>query len=138
MITTNGSDSGGSFIRHPSALIRSDRIGVVDHVAHPQRAYIDVDQHRPPSVSQISAVARIVGLRIVWTLYRRTLRGWHVVIAMRDRLTPGETIALQACLGSDRRRETLNLMRAVSIRRGSISGFWSTRYNILYARKLRP
>ena len=138
MITTNGSDSGGSFIRHPSALIRSDRIGVVDHVAHPQRAYIDVDQHRPPSVSQISAVARIVGLRIVWTLYRRTRRGWHVIIAMRDHLSPGETIALQACLGSDRRRETLNLMRAVSVRTGRIRGFWSERWNLLYSSKLQP
>jgi len=97
-----------------------------------------VDQHRAPSISQIAAVARIVGLRIVWTLYRRTRRGWHVVIAMRNHLTPGEAIALQACLGSDRRRETLNLMRAIAVRRGRITGFWSERWNLLYSSKLRP
>ena len=68
---------------------------------------------------------------------RRTRRGWHVAITLRDALEPAEIVALQSCLGSDRRREALNLMRVIGLRRThGIDSFWFERWNLLYREKL--
>jgi hypothetical protein len=63
--------------------------------------------------------------------YERTARGWHVVIGLSISITPIETVALQAILGSDPRRESLNLMRVL------YGGGSDKRWNILYKRKLK-
>lgn len=69
----------------------------------------------------------------------RTRRGWHVLIKLRERLLPSELVALQSCLGSDGRREALNLMRALAIRKecDGVTPYWKKRWNILFSGKLR-
>jgi hypothetical protein len=100
-------------------------------------ALVDIDRQRAPRIREIFSVCRIVGVSPLWIAYRRTNRGWHVILYLRDHLHAAECIAFQACLGSDRRREALNLMRVLAIRRTPISDpFWRTRWNLLYERKL--
>lgn len=100
-------------------------------------ALIDVDSRRSPSLRETVAVCRIVGVRPVWACYRRTRRGWHLILYLRDQLLPAECIALQCCLGSDARREALNLMRVLAIRRTPITRrYWVNRWNLLYRSKL--
>lgn len=103
------------------------------------RAYIDVDTIRAPALRPYYAVCRIVGVRPLWIAYERTRRGWHVVIQFgsRDRFTPAELVAFQACCGSDIRRESLNLMRVCAIRRGRLPAFWRKRWNLLFVYKPR-
>lgn len=114
-----------------------NEVGVIDHVSDQRMAYIDVDDRYAPSIRQFYSVCRIVGVSPVWINYRRTKKGWHIIIRLRDRLRPAETIALQACCGSDLRREALNLMRIIAIRRTPItSRFWRRRWNILFREKL--
>lgn len=115
-----------------------NEVGVIDHVADQRMAYIDVDHRRCPSVRAIHAVCRIVGVSPLWICLRRSAHGWHVIVHLRDKLDRAELIAFQACCGSDLRREALNLMRSVAIRKTPISDrFWLKRWNILFERKLR-
>jgi len=52
-------------------------------------------------------------------------------------MLPAELVAFQACCGSDQRRETLNLMRVLAIRKTPItSPFWRDRWNLLFSEKL--
>lgn len=99
--------------------------------------YIDVDRAACPRVVDLYAIFRVIHVRPVWICFRRTRRGWHAIVRLRDRLQSAEIIALQACCGSDPRRETLNLMRVLSIRRAPIRNrFWRRRWNLLYQGKL--
>lgn len=55
-----------------------------------------------------------------------------MIIRWDNRLTPVETICIQAILGSDPMRETLNLARVRAVPGGKLeSKYW----NILYAKK---
>lgn len=133
----NGNALGGFFQHHPSwSQSGKPKFGVVDHVASATSLYIDVDRAVPPKFSDLVSTLRAVGVRPVWTCYRRSARGWHVIIKSRYRILPGEQIALQVLLGSDRKRETLNIMRLLSIRQNGASAFWRKRWNILYRYKL--
>ena len=68
--------------------------------------------------------------------YRRTRKGWHLVIVLRGiRLTPAETVAFQFAFGSDANRESLNLMRAMRLK--GAPRLWQKRWNILYEFKLK-
>lgn len=134
----NGIVSGGSFQQHPSwSTSGKPKFGVVDYVASPTNLYIDVDRAVPPKLSSILQTLRAVRVRPVWACYRRSAHGWHIIIKSRNRIHPGEQIALQILLGSDRRRETLNLMRLLSISRHGANPYWRKRWNILYRYKLR-
>lgn len=97
---------------------------------------LDLDRPRVPRFASIYAICRIVGItpRVIRT--DRTRRGWHVLIWIRESLTPAETIALQILFGSDNRREALNLMRAIAIRQHDPGPFWRDRWNLLYESKL--
>lgn len=119
--------------------MQTHRFGKVDHADHPYYLYIDVDRQGTTQVSRRTrTIARILRLSIVWICYRRTRRGWHLIVRLHDRTQLAERIAIQILCGSDRFRETLNLMRLRSIRTQQIrSRFWRGRANILYAEKLR-
>lgn len=83
-----------------------------------------------PTFGDLARLLRIARLgRVKWTRYDRTRRGWHVIIALAARLTPAETIAIQAIIGSDTWREAMNLAR-IRTRRRSVS------WNLLFERKL--
>jgi hypothetical protein len=120
--------SGGCFNRGglPSAY------GVIKEYAKTDTCYLDFDDKKPPHLLPIFVVFRLLGsISPRWVRYDRTRRGWHVVIKLSRSLTPVETVALQAVLGSDSRRESLNLMRVLH------GGGGDKRWNILYSRKLR-
>jgi hypothetical protein len=77
-----------------------------------------------------------VGIRPLWIRTDRTRRGWHLIARIGMSLAPSEIVALQAILGSDDRRETLNLMRAIGLRLHRLPRYWRNRYNLLFDRKL--
>lgn len=124
--------SGGYFTRAGSEW----RFGVVRKTTNPRELYLDFDRPKGPTLPMIWTVLRAVGLRPGAIEYRRSRRGWHVVVPVNAALLPAEQVALQAVMGSDSRRELLNAMRVISIRRRGARPFWRARWNLLYARKL--
>lgn len=100
--------------------------------------YLDFDFTRAPKVRPILAVLRITDIRASWIEYIRTRRGWHITVRVRDELEPSYTVALQALMGSDNRRECLNLRRVRGMAHKRASKFWKKRWNILFSGKLKP
>lgn len=91
-------------------------------------------RQRGPGLEQLFAVAHILGIRPLWIRYDpSTRKGWHVIIKWDKKMLPAEIVALQSVLGSDRRRETLNLMRVMS----EFGPEGDARWNILYSGKLK-
>ena len=86
---------------------------------------------RLPSEAEIAAVGRIVQNEPIAVSYERSPSGggWHVTVIWRDEMTDMEIIAMQAVLGSDLRRETMNLGR---VRSGKQDQYW----NLLYRENL--
>lgn len=113
------------------------RFGLVKQLGADSLALLDFDTRAMPRLQRIWAVCRIVGLRPTRIRTDRTAHGWHVLVWLDKRLTSGELVAFQSACESDWKREALNLMRVVSIRRARITdGFWSKRWNILFSEKL--
>lgn len=54
------------------------------------------------------------------------------MVQYNTRLERAEIVALQAILGSDEKREALNLMRVISMRRNAVTPYWERRWNILF------
>jgi hypothetical protein len=102
----------------------------------PRALLCDFDFARGPSLRPMWVTLRTCALRPRFIEYARTRRGWHVVIGLREPLQPAEQVALQAVLGSDRRREGLNIFRVLSMRRKGASDFWQARWNLLFKGKL--
>jgi len=113
------------------------RFGRVDDTARPSLLLCDYDFRRVPRMRPMMAVLRTIGLRPIWLRTDRTRRGWHVIIKLTRALQPAETVAVQALLGSDSRRESLNLMRAMSVTRRDPGRFWRGRWNLLFSSKLQ-
>ena len=102
----------------------------------PRELLCDFDFPRGPSLRPMWVTLRTCALRPRFIQYARTRRGWHVVIGLRETLEPAEQVALQAVLGSDRRREGLNIFRVLCIRRAGATQFWQARWNMLFKGKL--
>lgn len=113
------------------------RIGRVKQHGHSRVLLCDFDQRSSPRIRPFWAVCRIVGISPRAIRYDRTHRGWHVCFTLSRSLTTAECVALQCCMGSDVRRETLNLMRVIAIREKRHPRFWSTRWNLLFSEKLK-
>lgn len=113
-------------------------VATIETFASTKTLLLDFDMARPiPCLITLLARVRIIGLRTRWVSYRRTVHGWHVEVGINASLKPSEQVAAQFALGSDPRRETMNLRRAISLRihpRGS--RFWKKRWNILFQDKL--
>lgn len=123
--------------------LRFDRWGIMGRFSDERQLYLDFDFKRPdrrsPRLGPMWAVMRIVGIRIRERgaiLYERSRHGWHVIIPTKERLIPSETVALQLAMGSDGRREALNLMRALAIRCYGVTEYWKKRFNILFDGKI--
>lgn len=99
---------------------------------------MDFDRVRVPQLRPLWILCRKVAVTPVYIESYRTRKGWHVWIRIRESLTAAERVAFQACAGSDPRREELNLMRVLAIRRHRIGRPWSERWNLLFATKLTP
>jgi hypothetical protein len=83
-----------------------------------------------PMMSRIYAVLRTVKIVPSWIRVDRTRRGYHVTVAVRQRIAPLGIVALQAAMGSDWRREAFNFSRARKWKQ--LDAFWRGRWNVLY------
>jgi hypothetical protein len=97
---------------------------------------LDYDRKKTPPLAPVFVCLRMSGLQITFLRDDRTRKGWHRVVRVRESLSPLEILTIQAVLGSDRRRENLNLMRLLRTRESGMSDFQSKRWNILYRTKL--
>lgn len=109
------------------------RFGQIKEQTCHSRTFCDYDHAEAPHLLPFFSVARIVGLRPRWVRYDKTRRGWHVVIQWNRIMSDSELVALQFALGSDYKRETLNLMRVMARPSNRAQ---RCRWNILYERKL--
>jgi len=109
------------------------RFGVLSEKLNSHAIYLDYDRIASPRLAPLFAAHHILGFSPTVLMLRKTRHGWHVVASYRRQFSPIEAIAMQAALGSDRKRETLNLMRALNMSR---SRFWRARSNILYSHKV--
>jgi hypothetical protein len=96
-------------------------------------AFIDCDSPTATPIPDINAICRSIGVTPKNVGYIRTKRGWHIIVVLHETLSEAELIALQCILGSDRKREALNLKRA---RVQRCSAFWRSRSNILFEYKV--
>ena len=95
----------------------------------------DYDEGRTaPNYRGICHVLRTLGLVPREVRYRRTRKGWHVLVEHSSSLTATEQVCVQFALGSDRKRELLNLMRVMRL--ANAPKFWKDRFNLLYDYKL--
>lgn len=112
-------------------------VATIEAYSDPKILLLDYDVARPvPYLIPLLASLRTLGLRARWCSYRRTRHGWHLELAIDFALTPSEQVAAQAILGSDPRREKMNLRRAISLRVHKHPAFWRKRWNILFDKKL--
>lgn len=126
---------GGGFREQHFELTRW---GEVEHDWKADRLYLDYDTSRTiGSLFNICSTLRILGIRARWINYSRSRHGWHIIIALNCKLHIVETIAAQSILGSDAKREALNLMRARAIAKGRYSKWAIKRFNLLFSQKLR-
>lgn len=98
-------------------------------VGHPKRTLLDYDHSRPVSLRKIAWVSRTIQNKVKLVRYDRTTKGYHVIIHWERPMDSLQILALQAILGSDYRRESLNWFRLDS-------GIQADNWNILYSNKL--
>lgn len=86
--------------------------GRVDCRGVSDRLLLDFDSPEKPDWNRILRVCRRhrLGLRAA-RLNRSTNGGWHVVLVLARRVKPWQALVLQSVMGSDWRRESLNLLR---------------------------
>jgi hypothetical protein len=94
--------------------LRLGRAGYVKQYAKENLLLLDVDQQRAPRLERMFRVLRGVGIKSKYVRLDKTERGWHVVILMNRKVPPAVTVALQAIMGSDYKRETFNIRRVIS------------------------
>lgn len=99
--------------------------------------FLDYDCTRTPKLRPLYIDLRLWGVRAVFVLDSRSRKGWHREVRLNRRLPAIYLTAMQACLGSDKRRESLNIMRLLSIADSGASAFARSRWNLLFSRKLR-
>jgi hypothetical protein len=101
---------------------------------------VDVDTRRKLSEAELRRRLDRAGYTLLWCVDRPSPsgRGWHrwlVVLPLPQ--TAVETVALQLLCGSDPLREAYCLNRAMAVDAKEVSGYWATRWNVLY-RKPSP
>lgn len=98
--------------------------------------FVDCDRAIPPALRDVWRTLRLAGVLCRWVRYDRTRRGWHIVIRVRESLSPLACVALQCVLGSDLEREKFNLGRVMSDAKRPQGKFARARWNILYRAKV--
>ena len=111
--------------------------GIMEEFSDEFTIMLDYDRKRTPRLLFLFSLFRMCKLRTLFVRDDKTKKGWHRTIKLSSPLPRLAIIAIQALLGSDSRREALNLMRVMRTLRGGMSDFQSRRWNILYASKLR-
>jgi hypothetical protein len=87
--------------------------------------------------ARIQQLARQEAFHIDCIGYTPTRHGWHVVVRIRQRLSPALIVAAQAILGSDYRREMFVFRRVRSLRRVPPEWREAHRWNTLYSSHTR-
>ena len=113
------------------------QIGVLEEKQNENTIFLDYDRTRTPKLSPLFFLLRLCEMRPLYVVDVRTRKGWHRVVHLDCRLKPAEIVAAQALLGSDRRRESLNFMRILSLRRFGATNFARSRWNLMFTRKLK-
>lgn len=109
----------------------TDCPGVVEYYHRPDLILTDFDNDKPVTLPRICEIMGELRLKVRAAEYKKTRRGWHVVLFLARDLQPLETVAVQAILGSDPKRETFNLARVMGGRAKD-----SIRWNLLFDYKL--
>src|SRR5579872_1786570 len=130
MIPTRTEFGWGGYFR--GRLYAYKRFGRISEYGRTDRLYCDYDTARRPPLASIWVLARLCGLSIRWVRFDRTRHGWHTVVQLSRRINPLAIVAAQAILGSDYRRESLNLMRCLSRPSRARECYW----NILFDKKV--
>jgi hypothetical protein len=117
-----------------SGQLRFKVYGNVKEFANPKKVMLDVDSRYirfggVGSVLHVWSFLGIMRVRSEWIRFDRTRRGWHVVVKLAHALAPAETVAVQAILGSDPKRESINLMRVMSEYPREGKKRWNLLYN---------
>ena len=109
--------------------------GVVREYADSKNAFIDIDARRIPEslrIDRLVLIARTLRIGFNQIGYIKTQNGWHVQIRLSRALKPAETVAFQAILGSDPKREMFNLARVLGGKAGR-----NRRWNLLFEYKVQ-
>lgn len=117
--------------------IQFKQIGVLVERQSARKAMLDHDQRRTPRLRAVWVCLRLWQLSPEYICDTRSKKGWHRVIKFRRNLQPLAIVCVQSLLGSDRRRESLNLMRLLSIGKNDNDSFARSRWNLMFERKLR-
>jgi len=97
--------------------------------------YLDFDGPFPERFEQkLFFVFRTIRITPVFWRIDRTAHGYHVIVGLPVALEPFQTLALQAILGSDWRRESLNWFRLYNM--PANSRLHLENWNILYEYKI--
>ncbi len=98
--------------------------------------YLDFDNGAVLDESRLGFLLETLDEHVRFRAIYKTRRGHHIEIELYGDYPPCSVVAMQAILGSDPRRETFNLLRALQL--GSAPKFWRQlgRWNTLYAEKL--
>jgi hypothetical protein len=76
--------------------------------------FIDIDNERDMNLMEARIETLLkngIQVEVTRQTPSKTPGHWHVVLEFDRDLTPTERLVLQACLGSDRKRELLSLLR---------------------------
>lgn len=108
------------------------KFGLIKELAEPGKVLLDFDGPLP-DLRLIWRRLRVCRLELRLMRIDRTQHGWHVVLWLKEPLEDWATLALQAILGSDPRREAMNFARLLA---GPKDDWERQRWNILYERKV--
>lgn len=114
-------------------------IGVLGTKHKSNHLLIDIDEHMgdfSPVIDRVEIILKTIGIKGYIYNSRSTTNGAHFDVELNHKITPIETVCLQALCGSDWKREANNLRRVLS---GVTKTKWGReRFNVLYDRKLKP
>jgi hypothetical protein len=114
--------------------------GIVERYAEPCVTMCDYDRRVIHPMERVWRLSRLIQAVPLWVQFRRTARGWHMVIEWDHAFSHAETVAIQAILGSDPYREAFNLARIRGIKNDPSHVLLSdglSRWNLLFKEKLK-
>lgn len=105
--------------------------GIVDRYHVPGVTLCDYDVPTCPSLERVFMLSQVFGVGVKWAEYTKTRRGWHLSVCWKRKWDNWQTVAIQAMLGSDWKREALGFARLL----------WggsrpSRHWNLLFSEKL--
>lgn len=101
----------------------------------PSALKLDFDRPTLPAKfdAHLFRCARLWGVTVTVWWARRTARGWHVGIHLREKLPPMTAVAMQSALGDDKARVAYNIMK---VSRGKPADIRAGLWNVLYREKI--